>query len=78
MGPVVRRSVVVRGRVQGVGFRAFTRRVAAAEGLAVWVENRPDGTVAASAEGPEDAVARWIAALHEGPRLARVDAVEEG
>ena len=72
------RSVQVRitGRVQGVGFRAWTERQANALGLSGWVRNRPDGSVEALFSGPEDAVETMLAACRQGPRLAAVDKVE--
>ena len=73
----VRRRVIVRGRVQGVCFRHFTREAAASCGVSGWVRNRPDGTVEAVGAGPLANVERWLAALHSGPTFARVDAVED-
>jgi acylphosphatase len=69
-------AVRVTGRVQGVGFRAWTARQAEARGLSGWVRNAPDGSVEALVSGPGEAVRAMIAALHEGPPLARVDRVE--
>lgn len=72
----VARHVVVRGRVQGVFFRASTRDRARRHGLTGWVRNTPDGAVEAHLEGPSDAVERvldWIRA--GGPRDAVVDDV---
>jgi acylphosphatase len=68
--------VRVRGRVQGVWFRAWTQAEAEARGLSGWVRNEPDGSVAALIAGPEDAVREMVAALHDGPPRARVDAVD--
>lgn len=62
----------VRGRVQGVGFRYTTQEEARRLGLAGWVRNLPDGSVEAAAEGPRAALERFVAFLHQGPRLARV------
>lgn len=67
---------VVSGRVQGVGFRAFTHGQARELGLDGWVRNRPDGTVELVAAGPRDAVATLVDRLHEGPPSARVARVE--
>jgi acylphosphatase len=64
--------ILVTGRVQGVGFRAFVTRRAAELGLAGWVRNRPDGAVEAEAAGPEAALRAFVAALETGPRLAHV------
>jgi DNA ligase D-like protein (predicted 3'-phosphoesterase) len=66
---------VVRGAVQGVGFRDATVRRARALGLRGWVRNGPDGTVVVHAEGPGEAVAQLVGFLERGPRLARVDEV---
>jgi len=73
---MVRRRVVVHGRVQGVFFRGATEAEARAAGVAGWVRNRPDGTVEAVFEGPEAAVARLVAFCARGPRAARVDRLE--
>jgi acylphosphatase len=74
------RRVVVRGRVQGVGYRAWTEEAALRRDLDGWVRNRRDGTVEAIFSGPAEAVEAMIAACRQGPRGARVDAVdvEEG
>jgi acylphosphatase len=71
------RHVVVRGRVQGVGFRAFVEDEARLRGIAGWVRNRRDGAVEAVFSGDADAVAGMIAACREGPYGARVDRFEE-
>ena len=68
--------LTVRGRVQGVGYRAWAADTARALGLAGWVRNRVDGTVEAVAAGDDGAVERFIAACRTGPALARVSAVE--
>jgi acylphosphatase len=71
-----RLRAVVQGRVQGVGFREFTRRHAAMLGLAGWVRNRPDGAVELEAEGPRPALDELLRRVHTGPRLARIDTVD--
>jgi acylphosphatase len=76
MSDIVRR-VLIRGEVQGVGFRYWTRRTATARGLQGWVRNRRDGTVEAVFAGPEQAVAEMIALCRRGPDMARVDSIEE-
>src|SRR5438270_1523329 len=76
MGDAVR-QVIIRGRVQGVGFRYWTRRTATARGLQGWVRNRRDGSVEALFAGPEQAVAEMIALCRRGPDPARVDSVDE-
>ena len=73
---MVRRRVIVHGRVQGVFFRDTTRRMAEARGLAGWVRNTPEGTVEAVFEGEPDAVEELIRFAHEGPRGATVERVE--
>jgi len=65
----------VSGRVQGVGFRASTRRLGLELGLRGWVRNQPDGTLAVHAEGPPEALSRLERFLHEGPRGAAVGEV---
>ena len=71
----VARRYLIRGRVQGVGFRYFARDVALREGVTGWVRNLPDGRVEARVEGELEAVTRVERALHSGPRGARVDSV---
>ena len=62
----------VTGRVQGVSFRAYTRREAAALGLDGWVRNLSDGRVEVLAEGPREALERLLAWCRGGPPHARV------
>lgn len=66
----------VTGRVQGVGFRAWTQGQAQALGLNGWVRNEPDGSVTALIVGGSSAVDEMVAALHIGPRWANVTNVE--
>ncbi len=68
--------VIVRGWVQGVGFRASCARKANALGLTGWVRNRGDGSVEALFEGPAGAVDEMIAWCHHGPIAAEVSSVE--
>ena len=72
----MRKRVVVHGRVQGVFFRDSTRQRAAAAGVSGWVRNCPDGTVEAVFDGPDDAVARMVDWMREGPRAASVEHVD--
>jgi DNA ligase D-like protein (predicted 3'-phosphoesterase) len=67
---------VVRGQVQGVGFREATRRRALQLGVLGWVRNADDGSVLVHAEGPAPAVGELQAFLREGPRGARISALE--
>ena len=64
--------VRIRGRVQGVGFRYWTAQQARELGLAGWVRNEPDGSVAALLGGSDEAVADMLARLRQGPRGAVV------
>lgn len=73
---LVRRRVVVRGRVQGVFFRVATRDAALAAGVRGWVRNRDDGAVEAVFEGEPDAVQRVVAFARSGPPSAHVADVE--
>jgi acylphosphatase len=73
----VRRAVhvVVSGRVQGVGYRDWTRREAIARSLGGWVRNRSDGTVEVVLAGEDSAVESMLLALRVGPSAARVKQV---
>jgi acylphosphatase len=71
------RRFLVRGRVQGVGFRWFVEREAHILGIAGWVRNNHDGTVEVLAMGTREQLAGMRSRLREGPRAARVDDVEE-
>lgn len=64
--------VVIRGRVQGVGFRAWTQHQAQLRGLEGWVRNRRDGAVEAVFSGPEHAVEAMVEVCREGPRTGHV------
>jgi acylphosphatase len=77
MSARVIRHVVIRGRVQGVGYRAFAEYTALDHGLAGWVRNRRDGGVEAVLAGPAAAVAQVIEAYRRGPPGARVDSLDE-
>jgi acylphosphatase len=66
----------VSGRVQGVGFRAFTRRKARAANVSGWARNCADGRVELLLCGDDHAVEQVIAAIHRGPPHANVTAVE--
>jgi acylphosphatase len=71
------RHVLIRGRVQGVGYRAWTEMVALERGLGGWVRNRRDGAVEAVFAGDATAVAAMLAACRRGPPAARVDDLQE-
>jgi acylphosphatase len=68
--------VIVRGRVQGVGYRAWTEMRATERGLDGWVRNRHDGTVEAMFAGAADVVDAMVAECRQGPPSARGIAVE--
>jgi len=71
------RRFVVRGRVQGVGFRWFVEREAHVLGIAGWVRNNADGSVEVLGQGSRDQLLGLRSRLRQGPRAARVDDVEE-
>jgi acylphosphatase len=71
------RRYVVRGRVQGVGFRWFVEREAHTLGIYGWVRNTFDGGVEVLATGTREQLASLRHRLQQGPRAARVDEVEE-
>jgi len=70
------RRFIVRGRVQGVNFRATAAQQALRLGLRGRIWNREDGAVEAEAVGPDDALTRFEAWLHRGPSYAEVESVE--
>lgn len=76
MSEVVRRRVVVHGRVQGVFFRDSVRERASAHQVAGWVQNRDDGAVEAVFEGAPENVDRLVAFAETGPERAEVGEVE--
>ena len=67
--------VVVKGRVQGVGFRYYVLARAQASHLTGWVRNLEDGHVEACATGPRAALQQWVKELQEGPPMSRVDEI---
>ena len=71
------RYVLIRGRVQGVGFRAWTEITAIEHGLQGWVRNRRDGAVEALFSGLEAAVLAMIDDCRAGPPGARVDFIDQ-
>jgi len=71
------RRFLVRGRVQGVGFRWFVEREAHILGIAGWVRNNADGTVEVMAQGTREQLSGLRSRLRQGPRAARVDDVQE-
>jgi acylphosphatase len=67
--------VIISGRVQGVGYRAFAAEAARALGLSGWVRNRRDGTVEALVAGEPERVEAFLAECREGPGAAVVSGV---
>jgi acylphosphatase len=76
MSDVVR-QIVIRGRVQGVGFRYWTMSEAIRLGVTGWVRNRRDGSVEALFAGHAEAVEDMVVLCRKGPEIARVDMVED-
>ena len=76
MSDLARARVRVLGRVQGVFFRSETRERARSLGVAGWVRNEPDGSLAAIFEGDADRVESLVRWCHQGPRGAGVEDVE--
>ena len=68
--------VIVEGRVQGVGYRAFVEQEAKARGLRGWVRNRSDGAVEAVFCGEAEDLESMLVACHRGPRMSAVRAVK--
>jgi acylphosphatase len=73
---MIARHLVIRGRVQGVGFRFYMRAEAVRLGVAGWVRNRSDGSVEALVQGEQGSVDRLIAWTRRGPSSAKVTDVE--
>ena len=71
------RRWIVRGRVQGVAFRAFTRRAARELGVRGWVRNQPDGSVEIRVSGADTDLEQLLTRVRRGPVAARVEEIEE-
>ena len=69
--------IVIRGRVQGVGYRAWTEMMAVERGVEGWVRNRRDGSVEAVFAGAEEIVLALIELCRDGPPGARVNALDQ-
>jgi acylphosphatase len=72
----VRSHLYIRGRVQGVGYRAFVVRTAGAFGLGGWVRNLPDRSVEAVFEGERSSIEAALKRLYEGPPAALVSSID--
>ena len=75
-GESARLRARIRGRVQGVAYRAHAREEGRRLGLHGWVRNRDDGSVELVAEGPRDRLEEMLRWCHRGPRFARVDSID--
>lgn len=73
---LIRRHLLISGRVQGVCFRYYTRQAAQNNGVTGWVRNLPDGRVEAVFEGAEQAVTATLNWCRQGPEHARVDQID--
>ena len=71
------RHIIVRGRVQGVGYRAFVEREALRRGVEGWVRNRRDGSVEAVFSGGQEKVDAVVEACRRGPYSARVEQIDQ-
>jgi acylphosphatase len=71
------RQVTIKGRVQGVGYRAWVEHQARVHHVEGWVRNRRDGSVEALFAGPADVVSNMITLCRRGPESARVEEVQE-
>ena len=73
----VARKFLIRGDVQGVGYRFFAQRAAARHQIVGYVRNLPNGSVESVAEGPANSVEAFKQDLATGPRFSMVQHVEE-
>jgi acylphosphatase len=73
---LIRTRIVVKGVVQGVGFRYFTHHLARTLGLSGYVKNRPDGSVEVEVEGEDDAVRAFLDEVSVGPRASYVTGID--
>ena len=71
------RRYVLKGRVQGVGFRHFVYQAADNLGIRGWVRNLEDGTVEVHAQGGSETMTRFVAEIRSGPSFARVEDIQE-
>jgi acylphosphatase len=73
---IIQKHIFISGRVQGVGFRAFTRKEASSRGITGWVKNLADGRVEIKIKGEREDIKNMIKRIKEGPSFARVDDIE--
>ncbi|MCD8020743.1 MAG: acylphosphatase [Clostridiales bacterium] len=72
---MIRKNVVVKGRVQGVGFRYIASSIASKYQVTGWVRNEYDGSVQMEVQGPEHRVELFLQEIAKGNRFARVDSM---
>lgn len=73
---LIQAHLVIRGRVQGVGYRFFAQDTAEHHGLQGWVRNLPNGEVEAQVQGLRPVIELWVEDLKKGPPVARVESVD--
>lgn len=76
MDKIVRAHILVKGMVQGVGYRAFAQKYAIRENLSGWVQNLVDGGVELEVQGPRKRIEELMVALRKGPALSRVEELQ--
>ncbi|MEJ6951668.1 acylphosphatase [Natronospora cellulosivora (SeqCode)] len=72
---LVQKNIIISGRVQGVGFRAFALDKAKQFNIKGWIKNRSDGKVEAVVQGKDEDLKKLLAFLKEGPAWARVEGI---
>lgn len=75
MDAIIHNSIHIKGKVQGVYFRASVKKVASSLGIGGWVRNENDGSVRIEAEGTEEQLAKLLSWCNEGPERAEVELV---
>lgn len=75
-GPIVKADIIISGKVQGVWYRAYTKKQAVAAGITGCVMNKNDGTVAASLEGKKENIEQLLKKLKKGPPFASVKDIQ--
>lgn len=73
---IVQKHIFISGRVQAVGFRAFTRKEASLRGIKGWVKNLADGRVEIKIQGEREKIKEMLKKIKEGPSFARVDDIQ--
>ncbi|MGF7087313.1 acylphosphatase [Kroppenstedtia sanguinis] len=74
--PLKRMHLIVHGRVQGVGFRYYTQKVAQEHGILGWVKNRSDATVEIDAQGPAEMLEPFLKAVQKGSPASKVSRIQ--